>query len=136
MARASSAATDSSSARGSAACLLRHPANNTPRSCPYTCTGTQSTCRISTSAPIIGSSGDSPSSSSTVFKPTSNSAGKGGSGDNLDHSAGVASPSLSASFRDDPPEAADFGGLDPGTSPVRQAAGQHCRNGIFQQVVA
>jgi len=43
---------------------------------------------------------------------------------------------ISLSFRDDPPEAADFGGLDPGTSPVRQAAGQHCRNGIFQQVVA
>src|SRR6266404_1746674 len=98
MTRASSAATDSSSARGKRACFCRQPANKMPRSCACTSTGTQSTRRISIKAPIIDLLGESSTSCSIVRKLTSNSAGKGASGDSLDQSSGVPSLSLSATI--------------------------------------
>jgi hypothetical protein len=49
-------------------------------------------------APIIGLSGESSTSCSTVRKLTSNSVGNGGYGDSLDHSAGVISSSFSATI--------------------------------------
>ena len=98
MARANSAARDSRSARGNRACFLRRPTNKRPRRIPCICTGTQSTRRISSKGAITGCSGGSLNSCSTVCKPTSNSAGNGGSGDSLDHSAGVASPSFSSTI--------------------------------------